>query len=164
MVRYCNKKFSKSTTFFVLKLTSDYLSSRNVSIQVLSAFEGLTTVFGMGTGGTPQLSSLDSLMKILSHPQNFTEDHSTVFLRFFKSSLRPISIGPLHTSRYFHSRPIYLVIFKGSYQLSLEKLHLKAGFTLRCFQRLSFPDVATQLYAWRHNWYTIGPSTPVLSY
>ena len=41
-------------------LTSDYLSSRNVSIQVLSAFEGLTTVFGMGTGGTPQLSSLDS--------------------------------------------------------------------------------------------------------
>ena len=105
-----------------------------------------------------------SFLKILSHPQNFTEDHSTVFLRFFKSSLRPISIGPLHTSRYFHSRPIYLVIFKGSYQLSLEKLHLKAGFTLRCFQRLSFPDVATQLYAWRHNWYTIGPSTPVLSY
>ena len=146
-------------------MTSDYLSSRNVSIQVLSAFEGLTTVFGMGTGGTPQLSSLDSLMKILSHPQNFTEDHSTVFFyAFFKSSLRPISIGPLHTSRYFHSRPIYLVIFKGSYQLSLEKLHLKAGFTLRCFQRLSFPDVATQLYAWRHNWYTIGPSTPVLSY
>ena len=42
-------------------LTSDYLSSRNVSIQVLSAFEGLTTVFGMGTGGTPQLSSLDSV-------------------------------------------------------------------------------------------------------
>ena len=45
-----------------------------------------------------------------------------------------------------------------------ERSHLGAGFTLRCFQRLSDPDVATQRYAWRHNWYTIGPSTPVLSY
>ena len=45
-----------------------------------------------------------------------------------------------------------------------ERSHLEAGFTLRCFQRLSGPDVATQRYAWRHNWYTIGPSTPVLSY
>ena len=45
-----------------------------------------------------------------------------------------------------------------------ERSHLGVGFTLRCFQRLSGPDVATQRYAWRHNWYTIGPSTPVLSY
>ena len=45
-----------------------------------------------------------------------------------------------------------------------ERSHLGVGFTLRCFQRLSDPDVATQRYAWRHNWYTIGPSTPVLSY
>ena len=145
-------------------LTSDYLSSRNVSIQVLSAFEGLTTVFGMGTGGTPQLSSLDSYEDTFAPSKLHRRSFHSLFYAFFKSSLRPISIGPLHTSRYFHSRPIYLVIFKGSYQLSLEKLHLKAGFTLRCFQRLSFPDVATQLYAWRHNWYTIGPSTPVLSY
>ena len=45
-----------------------------------------------------------------------------------------------------------------------ERSHLGVGFTLRCFQRLSCPDVATQRYAWRHNWYTIDPSTPVLSY
>ena len=145
-------------------LTSDYLSSRNVSIQVLSAFEGLTTVFGMGTGGTPQLSSLDSLMKILSHPQNFTEDHSTVFYAFLSQvfdllvSVRSIPHGT--------STPDLSTLSssRGLISLKLEKLHLKAGFTLRCFQRLSFPDVATQLYAWRHNWYTIGPSTPVLSY
>ena len=30
--------------------------------------------------------------------------------------------------------------------------------------RLSFPNVATQLYPWRDNWYTSGSSTPVLSY
>ena len=34
-------------------LTGNYLSSQDVSIQVLSAYKGLTTVFGMGTGGTP---------------------------------------------------------------------------------------------------------------
>ena len=49
-------------------------------------------------------------------------------------------------------------------RLLYERSHLKAGFTLRCFQRLSFPNVATQLYPWRDNWYTSGSSTPVLSY
>ena len=53
---------------------------------------------------------------------------------------------------------------RGLTRLLYEKPHLKAGFTLRCFQRLSFPNVATQLYPWRDNWYTSGSSTPVLSY
>ena len=52
----------------------------------------------------------------------------------------------------------------GLTRLLYERPHLKAGFTLRCFQRLSVPNVATQLYPWRDNWYTIGSSTPVLSY
>jgi len=34
-----------------------------------------------------------------------------------KSSPRPISTGPLHGLRRFHSRPIYLVIFQGPYSL-----------------------------------------------
>ena len=37
--------------------TGEYLSSRGVATQVLSAYECLTAVFGMGTGGTTQLSS-----------------------------------------------------------------------------------------------------------
>ena len=53
---------------------------------------------------------------------------------------------------------------RGALLLSHEKLHLRVGFTLRCFQRLSLPDAATRLYGWRHNRYTVGPSTPVLSY
>ena len=44
------------------------------------------------------------------------------------------------------------------------KSHLKVGFTLRCFQRLSIPYLATQLWSWQTNWYTIGMSTPVFSY
>ena len=42
--------------------------------------------------------------------------------------------------------------------------HLQARFPLRCFQRLSFPYIATQRCLWRDNWYTSGTSTPVLSY
>ena len=39
--------------------TGNYLSSQSVSRQVLSASVCLTTVFGMGTGGTTQASSPD---------------------------------------------------------------------------------------------------------
>ena len=42
--------------------------------------------------------------------------------------------------------------------------HLEAGFPLRCFQRLSLPDVANQPCSWQNNWHTRGQSIPVLSY
>ena len=42
--------------------------------------------------------------------------------------------------------------------------HLQARFPLRCFQRLSLPYLATRQCDWRHNRYTSGTSTPVLSY
>src|SRR5581483_34834 len=41
---------------------------------------------------------------------------------------------------------------------------LAAGFPLRCIQRLSLPDLATQRCGWHHNWHTSGRSIPVLSY
>lgn len=44
------------------------------------------------------------------------------------------------------------------------KSHLKVCFALRCFQRLSSPDIATQLCYWHNNWFTSGLSNPVLSY
>ena len=42
--------------------------------------------------------------------------------------------------------------------------NLQASFPLRCFQRLSLPHIATRQCDWRHNRYTRGASTPVLSY
>ena len=60
----------------------------------------------------------------------------------------------------FHTRPIDVVVFHGS----SGRTRLKEGFPLRCFQRLSRPDLATRLCGWRHNRSTRGPSTPVLSY
>ena len=44
------------------------------------------------------------------------------------------------------------------------KPNLEVGFPLRCFQRLSLPNVATRRCGWRHNRNTSGPSIPVLSY
>jgi hypothetical protein len=47
---------------------------------------------------------------------------------------------------------------------SSERDHLVARFPLRCFQRFSLPDVATQPCRSPDNWSTSGPSNPVLSY
>ncbi len=55
--------------------------------------------------------------------------------------------------------PINLVISQDP-----KKPNLEDGFTLRCFQRLSKPYVATQQCPWQNNWYTRGTSIPVLSY
>ena len=75
-----------------------------------------------------------------------------------------ISIRPLNVLLRLHSGPINLVVFKGSYAITAGKSHLEGGFTLRCFQRLSRPNLATQRCNWRYNWFTIGSSIPVLSY
>ena len=45
------------------KKTSNVLLSQVVTNQVPSALKGLTSVFGMGTGVTPLLSSLDFLQR-----------------------------------------------------------------------------------------------------
>jgi hypothetical protein len=73
---------------------------------------------------------------------------------------RPISTGQLSASQRLHLLPINLVIFQGS----SGRPHLGGGFPLRCFQRLSFPNIATQPCRWRDNWCTRGSSIPVLSY
>jgi hypothetical protein len=44
------------------------------------------------------------------------------------------------------------------------KPHLETCFPLRCFQRLSLPNVANQPCSWQNNWHTRGSSIPVLSY
>ena len=73
---------------------------------------------------------------------------------------RPISTGQLRVSLLFHIQPINVVIYHGS----SGRTHLEVGFSLICFQRLSFPDLATERCPWQDNSYTIGPLTPVLSY
>src|SRR5690349_24034109 len=43
------------------------------------------------------------------------------------------------------------------------RVHLEAGFPLRCLQRLSDPHVANLLCPWQDNRYTRGAFIPVLS-
>ena len=81
-----------------------------------------------------------------------------------RSSPRAISTGQLHTLLRFHLRPINQIVFLGPYSIKDERSHLRESFTLRCFQRLSRPYIATQLCPWQNNWCTRGTSIPVLSY
>ena len=74
------------------------------------------TVFGMGTGRSIQATSPDIL---LSASLTALAEEEILNILVVKSSPRPISIGPLHALLHFHSRPIYLVVYKGSYQIAL---------------------------------------------
>ena len=62
----------------VYLLTGNFLSSQAASSQVLSTYGGLTTVFGMGTGGSPQLSPPDYFVEG-RNPQNFTEEKTNEY-------------------------------------------------------------------------------------
>jgi hypothetical protein len=78
---------------------------------------------------------------------------------------RPISTGKLHALLHFHTRPINHVVYVGSSgALRLGTPYLEGGFPLRCFQRLSLPNIATRRCYWRNNRNTIGSSNSVLSY
>ena len=73
---------------------------------------------------------------------------------------RAISTGQLNALLHLHLQPIDVVVFHGPQGIP----SFEGGFPLRCFQRLSCPDIATQHYRWHDNWSTSGPFTPVLSY
>ena len=97
-----------------------FLSFHVVSNVVLSAFESLTSVFEMGTGGSSQLLT-PKILCYIRHTENCIKcnpDH--VFgidqrKLSFGSSPRPISTGQLNTLLCLHLQPINLVFYKGPY-------------------------------------------------
>ena len=107
-----------------------------------------------------------AFLRTRMRPQNRTLYHSALQAApaYRRSSPRAISTGQLHTLPHFHLRPINQVVFLGPYSIMDERSHLRGSFTLRCFQRLSRPYIATQLCPWQDNWCTRGTSIPVLSY
>ena len=54
-----------------------------------------------------------------------------------------VRTGKLRQSPALHARPIDLVVFQEPSSFEW-KPSLRVDFTLRCFQRLFFPDLATQ--------------------
>ena len=96
------------------------LFSRDVSIQVFSTRMSLTSVFGMGTGGT----SLPLTPTVFLHPFWYPENQTAsimdrvIFIHFWKSP-RPISTRWLNMSPCLHLAPINLLVFEGSYSLEV---------------------------------------------
>ena len=136
------------------------LSSRSVSRQVLSALVSLTSVFGMGTGGPSPLKTPTIQDCTLKTKQR----RARLRLHKCRSSPRVISTSRLNTLLCVHRWPINEVVFFDPYSIMDGRSYLRVSFTLRCLQRLSLPDVATQLCRWHDNWCTRGLSIPVLSY
>ena len=94
----------------------------------------------------------------LAFPSTHKRLHSSSLT--LRSSPRLISIGQLHASQHFHLRPINDIVYVEPYSIKDERSNLRESFTLRCFQRLSRPDVATQLCPWQDNWCTRGTVHP----
>src|SRR6185503_4555954 len=149
------------------------LLSHTVSRAVPSALEGLTSLFGMGRGVTPPPLPPECSCRRTPYgarPEAFTTETNDGSLNHLTSrksdqAARTISTGRLNASLRLHLRPINLVISEGPLaSLCWGISHLGASFALRCFQRLSHPDIATRQYRWHDNRYTRGPSDPVLSY
>jgi hypothetical protein len=94
----------------IFQIPGDVLLSHPVTRAVPSALEGLTAVFGMGTGVTPPLWS----------PRKSREESSVLLVErcyagasvFLNQATRPISTGQLNTLPCFHLRPINLVVFQ----------------------------------------------------
>ena len=148
------------------------LLSREASLAVPSALKSLTSGFGMGPGVSPSLWPPGTLSSCTASGRNSGATQWTRMSRsrgihvvLVVSSPRPVSTGQLSTSRCLHFRPINPVVWLGALPTQGGgRPHLEACFPLRCFQRLSLPDVANQPCSWRNNWHTRGQSVPVLSY
>ena len=166
--------------------SGDDLSSRAVSSQVLSTLKGLTSVFGMGTGGTPSPLSPEivnafrirntlTLRFPFAHPQNlipFPLSRSRVLLcaasraafAFLDQALDRLVLTSFHITAFTPStyQPCRLQGVLPAYAVGY--FFSRGGFTLRCLQRLSRPYFASLLCRWHDNSCTRGTSIPVLSY
>ena len=139
------------------------LSFQSVSRQVLSALVSLTSVFGMGTGGPSPLKT-PTIFRNCTLKTKQRRDKARGLPAKYRSSPRVISTSRLNTLLRLHRWPINEVVFFDPYSIMDGRSYLRGSFTLRCLQRLSRPDIATQLCRWHDNWCTRGLSIPVLSY
>ena len=127
-------------------ITSIVLNGSDV--RLLMAFDLLPARLELVVPGRQPWHMFDSLEKIIGG-----------------QATRPISTGKLRALPHFHIRPINHVVYVGSSgALRLGTPNLEGGFPLRCFQRLSRPNIATRRCHWRDNRNTSGSSNSVLSY
>ena len=148
----------------------DDLLSRGPTPQVPSARVGLTTGFEKGPGvppplGSPTVRPREALTEGSVHRSGTSKQCGNSNF----SASRRISPRPLVPVRSTHYCACTAGLSngwstRGLTWLSSEEAHLEARFPLRCFQRLSGPQVATRLCHGRDNRHSSAVSTPVLSY
>ncbi len=108
-----------------------------------------------GLGGT-QTSALFQVVCAFDDPQG----HFCLAVTGSDQAYRAISTSQLNALPHLHLWPIDVVVFHGPQGRPC----FEGGFPLRCLQRLSCPNIATQHYRWHDNWSTSGSFNPVLSY
>ena len=153
-----------------------------------SALVRFTVLFGMGRSGTKPLWSpnincqmgkpfinflFSTLFCLISEMNVFISKLYLCFTLFYCKVLQMIE-SSLTSNQYGLASRVTALLHPTYQRPGLERLfrrikssgksHLQASFALRCFQRLSLPNLATRRCDWRHNRYTRGSSTPVLSY
>jgi hypothetical protein len=124
-------------------IPGDVLLSRIVSRLVPSVLEGLTSVFGVGTGVAPPLWPPGNTCAITQFPHIYAgRQKSTGFLQVLsEEASRPISTARLNALPRLHLQPVKLVVSEWPYgTLRSGKSNLGVGFALRCFQRLSWSE------------------------
>ena len=102
--------------------SGDVLLSHTLARAVPSGLQGLTAVFGMGTGGTPALQSPKSrddekILNIDGQQQVskslVTSELICIYSTFYGQAERAISNGQLNVLLRLHIRPIDVVVFHG---------------------------------------------------
>ena len=154
--------------FCVLNVCLNALCWRRATLafRLPSPLEGLTAVFGMRTGVPPPIKhqhrAFNAPKKIRTKKENQYTRLSLSVTRGIAcvGFCRRISTPRLNALLHVHLVPINVVISHGSQTIP----NLGVGFPLRCFQRLSFPDIATGRCHWRDSPQTRGQFISVLSY
>ena len=128
-ILYKQKEGRHVSTLSILMSGGDLLS-QGVAPQVPSALTGFTSVFGMGTGGSPSLSPPDKSSSV-GQPRALHSEHVSLI---FDPSPRAISTGQLNTLLYLHFRPINPIVCGGPYPIMLVgNLILKRASRLDAF-------------------------------
>ena len=142
------------------KIGGDLLSR---GCAVPSARLGLTSLFGMGRGDPQRYNHQNIVwttlrfydLEAISFSFTFflaTTSHCTNFEQARPLSQSGCKFRAISKARLWH-RCLYTCLLSTSSSLTtlIRKSNLVAGFALRCFQRLSDPDMDTRRCAWRHN-------------
>ena len=139
--------------------------SYSPGLPVPSAPRGLTSLFGMGRGGSPAPSPpcLFPSSRSLACGRRVPQRHD---FRKRKSALVPSrkAFGLLVPLGFAIADFAPAAYRRRRLRRPSRRSNLGAGFALRCFQRLSLPDAATRPCTWRYNRLTGGLSGTVLSY